>query len=226
VAINTNKTIAEARLVPVRVTVMRGGKEVRVNPATEFAFCGMVDSLEHRYEVLEDPRNFAHAVVLRIPYRDGDDKIPDIKMTVLIFEEVEAGWVRAMRWAMRTVTAELHEYYRRQKQEERAAKVAELAEKAGVKEHERAEKAPTRNGTAKETGKGGDPMILTLVGEIFRQERIWSRLGGRRKVNRILAEYRDADGGLYRKFFEAIGKWPELPLMGDHEHLNFRRKQW
>jgi hypothetical protein len=95
-----------SELVPVAVT---DGTGRGVWPAVEWASCGFVESIDHRYEVLEDPEDPAHAVVLKHPYNGYGPRAENIEFehTTLAREDMNGGWAQAMRWAMQAARDEI-----------------------------------------------------------------------------------------------------------------------
>jgi hypothetical protein len=69
-------------------------------------------------------------------------------------------------------------------------------------------------------------LLLTLVREVSRDANAISQIDRRRRVFRVLAEYRDSEGDVYRKPFEAKDAWPGVPLYGTHSQLHAKRQQW
>ena len=61
--------------------------------------------------------------------------------------------------------------------------------------------------------------MLTLCGIVRREEKKRLSQDERRKMNYVLASYRDADGFEYRKSFSSYGE-PVVPKQGTHKELN------
>lgn len=67
--------------------------------------------------------------------------------------------------------------------------------------------------------------MLQLIRVIRTETKRVSVQDQRRRVNYVLAEYRDAEGYEYRKSFESYGD-PVVPESGDHKQLNALARQY
>jgi hypothetical protein len=127
-----------SELVPVVVT-NRAGQVVK--PAVAWASCGFLEAIEHCYEVLEDPEDPSHAVVLKLPERESGVQYIDFQHATLAHEDTKGGWAPAMRWAMRAATDERQAIEMELTDALRAEKKAKREARRAAKEAER--KAPT-----------------------------------------------------------------------------------
>jgi regulator of protease activity HflC (stomatin/prohibitin superfamily) len=101
------------------------GKTHKVNVVTDYLFRGFLESLECRYEILTHPEFDEFSVVLREPYRNATDQMPDMSGAEIVYtNRSHMGFKPAVEYALQQVIADLQAAYAGRIAEARAEKEA------------------------------------------------------------------------------------------------------
>jgi len=108
----------------------------------DWVFCGLIESVRCRYEVVEHPTRFTHSALVRVPYvAKGEELVPQPKAAQIVdWSAGKGGWTYMTRAAIRLTVADLRAVYVEARAEERAARRAEREAEATARALRREER--------------------------------------------------------------------------------------